>query len=194
MRAVLIIVDMLNDFFEQSPVLANERARLVAHTNLLVRGFRSAGLPVFWIRQEFAADLHDAFPEMRAKKASITIAGTKGCELLFELDCLPVDSVIVKKRYSAFFGTDLDAQLLKIRPDFVVVAGVNTHACVRMTAVDAYQRDYEVIVAADCVASNDPEHHDVTLRYLDGKIGRVLPAAEILRLIKAPPKPALQRT
>jgi nicotinamidase-related amidase len=194
MRAVLIIVDMLNDFFEQSPVLANERARLVARTNLLVRGFRSAGLPVFWIRQEFASDLHDAFPEMRAKKVSITIAGTTGCELLSELDCLPVDSVIVKKRYSAFFGTDLDARLLKLRPDFVVVAGVNTHACVRMTAVDAYQRDHEVVVAADCVASNDPEHHDVTLRYLDGKIGRVLPAAEILSLIKAPPNPALQRT
>lgn len=149
---------------------------------------------MFWIRQEFAPDLHDAFPEMRAKKVSITIAGTAGCELLSELDCLPVDSVIVKKRYSAFFGTDLDAQLLKLRPDFVVVVGVNTHACVRMTAVDAYQRDYEVIVAADCVASNDPEHHDVTLRYLDGKIGRVLPAAEILSIIKEPPKPALYRT
>jgi nicotinamidase-related amidase len=194
MRAVLIIVDMLNDFFERSPVLANERARLVARTNLLARGFRSAGLPVFWIRQEFAPDLHDAFPEMRAKKVSITIAGTTGCELLSELDCLPIDSVIVKKRYSAFFETDLDARLLNLRPDFLVVAGVNTHACVRMTAVDAYQRDHEVIVAADCVASNDPEHHDVTLRYLDGKIGRVLPAAEILNLIEALPNPALQRT
>jgi nicotinamidase-related amidase len=186
MRAALIIVDMLNDFFERSPVLANERVRLVKHTNLLVRAFRSAGLPVFWIRQEFAPDLHDAFPEMRAKNLSVTIAGTTGCELLAELDYLPVDSVIIKKRYSAFFETDLDTRLLNLRPDFVVVAGVNTHACVRMTALDAYQRDHEVIVAADCVASNDPEHHEVTLRYLDGKIGRVLPAAEILKLISNP--------
>jgi nicotinamidase-related amidase len=81
MRAVFIIVDMLNDFFERSPVLAIERARLVANTNLLVRGFRSVGLPVFWVRQEFAPDLHDAFSEMRAKNLSITIAGTSGCEL-----------------------------------------------------------------------------------------------------------------
>jgi len=45
----------------------------------------------------------------------------------------------------------------------------------------------KVIVAADCIASNDPEHHDVTVRYLDGKIGRVLPTAEILSMIEALP-------
>src|SRR5690349_18566428 len=75
MRAVLIVVDMLNDFFERSPVLAMQRARLVASANLLARGFRGRGLPVFWVRQEFAPDLHDAFPEMRAKNLSVTIAG-----------------------------------------------------------------------------------------------------------------------
>ena len=184
MRAVLIIVDMLNDFFERSPILANERARLVTNTNLLIAAFRSAGLPVFWIRQEFAPDLHDAFQEMRTNNVSITIAGTPGCQLLSELDCLPDDCVIIKKRYSAFFGTDLDAHLVRLQPDFLVVAGVNTHACVRMTAVDAYQRDHKVVVAVDCVASHDTEHHDVTLRYLDGHICRVLPVHDILNLIE----------
>lgn len=52
-----------------------------------------------------------------------------------------------------------------------------------MTAIDAYQRDYEVILGADCVASSDPEHHDVTIRYLDGNIARVPPTAEVLGLI-----------
>ena len=92
----------------------------------------------------------------------------------------------MKKRYSAFFATDLDTRLSNIRPDVLVIAGVNTHACVRMTAIDAYQRDYDVIVR-ECVASSDPEHHDVTLRYLDGNITRVLPTAEILGLLEAVP-------
>jgi nicotinamidase-related amidase len=185
--AVLIIVDLLNDFFEQSPILASQRVRLVAATNLLARGFRSAGLPVFWVRQEFAPDLHDAFPEMRRKNLAITISGTPGCQLLSELEHTPGDFTIVKKRYSAFFGTDLDERLSGFRPDLVVVAGVNTHACVRMTVIDAYQRDYETIVAAECVASNDPEHHEVTARYLDGKVARVLSNADILALTGAPP-------
>ena len=54
MKAVLIVVDMLNDFFERSPVLAMQRSQLVSNTNLLVRTFHSTGLPVIWVRQEFA--------------------------------------------------------------------------------------------------------------------------------------------
>ena len=185
MKAVLIVVDMLNDFFERSPVLATQRSQLVADTNALVRTFRTAGLPVFWVRQEFAPDRHDAFLEMRANGVSVTIAGTPGCELLPELEHSPADTVIVKKRYSAFFGTDLDDRLSKIRPEVLVITGVNTHACVRMTAIDAYQRDYDVIVAAECVASSDPEHHAVTLRYLDGNIARVLPSADVIAAFEA---------
>jgi nicotinamidase-related amidase len=192
MKAVLIVVDMLNDFFERSPVLAANRSRLVASTNHLVRAFRRNGLPVFWVRQEFAADLSDAFLEMRANNVSITIAGTAGCELLPELDRLPEDFVIVKKRYSAFFGTNLDARLSEIGPGFLVIAGVNTHACVRMTAIDAYQRDYDVIVAAECIASNDIEHHDVTVRYLDGNIARILPTADLLGVIEPLPNTTVQ--
>lgn len=184
MKAAFIVVDMVNDFFERSSALSMQRARLVSCTNLLVRAFRYNNAPVFWVRQEFAPDLHDAFLDMRANDLSITIAGTAGCELLRELEYSPTDSVIVKKRYSAFFGTNLDVELLKVRPDVLVIAGVNTHACVRMTAIDAYQRDYDVIVAAECVASSDPEHHDATLRYLNGNIARVLPNAQVKERIE----------
>lgn len=193
MKGVFVVVDMVNDFFERSPVLSMQRARLVSCTNLLVRTFRAINAPVVWVRQEFAPDLHDAFLDMRANNVSITIAGTAGCELLPELECSSTDPMIVKKRYSAFFGTDLDVELSKIRPDVLVIAGVNTHACVRMTAIDAYQRDYDVIVAAACVASSDLEHHDVTLRYLHGNIARVLPTAQVKELIESPHNPALRR-
>jgi len=184
MKAALIVVDMLNDFFDRSPALATQRPQLVANTNRLVHWFRSTGLPVLWVRQEFAPDLHDAFLEVRMKQTSITIAGTSGCELLPELQCLSTDPVIVKKRYSAFFGTDLERQLSNIRPAIVVLVGVNTHACVRMTAIDAYQRDYNVVVPSDCVASSDSQHHDVTLRYLNDHVARVIPTADVLNLLE----------
>ncbi|MGE5530084.1 MAG: isochorismatase family protein [Patescibacteria group bacterium] len=45
--------------------------------------------------------------------------------------------------------------------------------------MDAYQRDYLVIVADDCVASYDQEHHDVTKRYLDGRLAHFLSNDEI---------------
>jgi isochorismate hydrolase len=87
--------------------------------------------------------------------------------------------VIVKKRYSAFFGTDLDRVLAKLMPDAIILAGINTHGCIRMTAIDAYQRDWPVVLARDCVGSYDEEHHAVTLRYLHGKIAEVMTNDEI---------------
>ena len=56
----------------------------------------------------------------------------------------------------------------------LVIAGINTHACVRMAAIDAYQRDMRVILAAEATGSYDEEHALVSLGYMDGKIARVL--------------------
>lgn len=123
---------------------------------------------------------------MRDQGIAITIAGTEGCQILPELDCQPTDPVIVKKRYSAFFGTNLEDLLTSIKPNCIVIAGVNTHACVRTAAIDAYQRDYRVVIAAECVASYDEEYHQVTLRYLSG-IARVLNKTELSELAKMSP-------
>ena len=182
-RTALLIIDMLNDFFQRHAHLADQRPRLVASVNALAEAFRRHGQPVIWVRQEFAPDLHDAFLEMRKHNLHVTIAGTDGCELLPELDHRPTDKTIVKKRYSAFFGTDLEATLRRVGPDLLVVAGINTHACVRTTVIDAYQRDYEVVVAAECIASNDEAHHEMTKRYLDGAIARLLPNREIIEML-----------
>jgi nicotinamidase-related amidase len=161
-RFSLLVIDMLNDFFRQHNHLAAQRNQLVVSINELTQAFRRHGEPVIWVRQEFAPDLSDAFLEMRKQGIRVTIAGTNGCEILAELDRQPPDKTIVKKRYSAFFGTDLDATLASLRPTALVVAGINTHACVRTTVIDAYQRDYEVILATDCIASYDEDHHEIT--------------------------------
>src|SRR5262245_10972349 len=178
---VLLVIDLLNDYFRQHAPLAAQRGQLVAAVNRLAEAFRRARQPILWVRQEFAPDLSDAFLRMRRENLRVTIAGTDGCELLPELERYPSEKVLVKKRYSAFFGTDLDETLAALRPETLVLAGINTHACVRTTAIDAYQRDYQVLVASDCVASYDAEHHEVTRRYLDAGIARFVPSAEIAK-------------
>lgn len=178
----LLIIDMLDDFFRQHEHLAAQRPRLVESINTLVEAFREHGRPVIWVRQEFAPDLHDAFLDMRKHKLRVTIAGTDGCEILPELDRRPADETIVKKRYSAFYGTELETTLKRLRTEVLVVAGINTHACVRTTVIDAYQRDYEVLVATEGIASYDEAHHDITKRYLDGAIARLLPNTEIVKM------------
>jgi nicotinamidase-related amidase len=176
-RPVLIVIDMLNDFLERWEQTARER--LVLSINDLVGIMRQCGHPIIWVRQEFEPDLRDAFPEMRAKDIRIAIKGTTGCEIASDLATAPSDPVVIKKRYSAFYGTDLDQMLHRLGPDAIILAGINTHACIRVTAIDAYQRDWEVIVAADCVDSYDREHHDISMKYMKDKLAAVLSNAEI---------------
>jgi nicotinamidase-related amidase len=176
-KPVLIVIDMLRDFLESWD--PDRKTRLFQSINELVGVMRSSFHPVIWVRQEFEPDLRDAFPEMRAKGIRITIKGTPGCEILSELAVAPSDVVIIKKRYSAFYGTNLDETLARLGPDAIILAGINTHACIRTTAIDAYQRDWPVILAADCIDSYDREHHEISLKYMKDKLAALLSNGEI---------------
>jgi nicotinamidase-related amidase len=182
-RPVLIVIDMLNDYLDGWEV--PRREALVEAINELIGTMRRRSRPVIWVRQEFEPDLRDAFAEMRARGISTTIKGTRGSEILSGLAVSPADTVIIKKRYSGFFGTNLDEVLREMAPDAVVLAGINTHACIRTTAIDAYQRDWPVVLAADCIDSCDREHHEVTLRYMKDKIAAVLTNREIESALNA---------
>jgi nicotinamidase-related amidase len=182
-RAVLLIVDMLNDFFKEAS-LAEKRSALVASINDVVEIFRKNDLPVIWIRQEYEPDLSDAPLIMRSSGKRITISGTDGCEILRELSYKPSDKVVVKKRFSAFWKTDLEDILIAIHPKVIVMAGINTHACIRTTAIDAYQRDYRVVLVQDCVGSYDDEHHRMTVKYLDCGVAPTITRGELLGLLK----------
>ena len=175
----LLIIDMLNDFLDRWDNA--ERAGLVERTNELVAIARERGIPVIWVRQEFKADLSDAFAEMRAKNIQTVIEGTPGCQLDARLDRRDADHMIVKKRYSPFFETSLEDLLRQQGVSRLIIAGINTHACVRMAVIDAYQRDLEVIIASECVDSYDKAHGAMTLEYFDGKIASVATNAQVAK-------------
>lgn len=170
MADVLLIIDMQEDFFAHAR-LAAQRSQLIANTNALVSLVRAANVSVIWVKQEFLPDLSDAPLEVRRHKIEVVIAGTPGAQILPELNRQQGDELIVKKRYSAFFGTDLDDRLSRLGCTRLIIGGINTHACIRMAVVDAYQRDYDVILAKDCIASHDREHHEISWRYMEGKLG-----------------------
>jgi nicotinamidase-related amidase len=170
-------IDLLQDFLRQQE--AHRVERLINSKNELISFFRGAELPIIWVRQEFAPNLTDAFLEMREGGIRVAIAGTQGAQIDPRLDRNATDITIIKKRYSAFFRTGLDDVLGRLGATELVLAGVNTHACVRTAAIDAYQRDLKVILAADCLSSYDQEHAAISLRYMDGKIGRAMTNGEI---------------
>lgn len=182
MRFVALIIDMQEDFFSHQR-LAQRRSELTQRVNELVAICRDGRVPIVWVKQEFAPDLSDAMLESRRKGIRVVIEGTPGAAILPDLDCRASDHIIVKKRYSAFFGTTLDELLMQMQPGRLIIAGINTHACIRMAVIDAYQRDYEVILASECIDSHDAEHHEVSWNYMNGKLGTGMSNRQIRSLV-----------
>ena len=172
MTLTVLVVDMQVDFFAHAR-LAQHRAELTANVNELTRLAREHDVPVIWVKTEFEPDLRDAFLEMRKKAIRVVVKGSAGAALLPELQVADSDLVLTKNRYSAFFGTALDSILTARECSRVIVAGVNTHACIRSTVVDAYQRDLDVILPRGCFDSHDAEHHEISLRYMENKLASV---------------------
>lgn len=182
-KPALLIIDMLNDSFGNERLSA-KRIGLCDSINRLLAFAREKQFHIIWVRQEFKADLSDAFLEMRDENIEMYIEDTFGSQIVEELRKKDGDFEIIKKRYSAFFQTELDDLLKRLNPPFLVLAGVNTHACIRTAAIDAYQLDYRVQIISDCVASSDKRHHDVSLDYLE-RISKVVKLDEFIAKFNA---------
>ncbi len=186
MKPVLLIIDMSKDLFSQNyhnGILLKNKNKIVSCINTLVSIFRENKLPIIWVAERLKSDLSDAPLMMKKTKRFYTLDNTDGWKILDELDYKKEDTLIIKKRYSAFFETDLDKMLKKLKADTLIVTGVNTHACIRMAAIDAYERDYEVILPIDGIDSWDKEHEKISLKYMDGGIVQVKSTDEIKQMI-----------
>ncbi len=178
----LMVVDMQNDFVKR---LTPETVHALAERiNRLFKFFSSRGLPIYIVLTEHKPDGSDALQKARDEGDIPAIRGTPGAQLVSALAVPSMVHFLSKTKYSAFFQTEAD-QLFSNFSGTLVIAGVNTHACIRASAVDACQRDFAVVIPTDCVASYDEQYHNESLRYLSSRIGRIMSSDELMREIGA---------
>jgi nicotinamidase-related amidase len=127
---------------------------------------RAAREPVVYLTDDHLPD--DAEFQMFPPHA---IHGTKGATIIPQLAPAPGDAVIPKRRYSGFFGTDLDITLREKDVDTLRLVGDCTNICVLYTAADARNLGYAVEVVRDGVTSFDLEAHRDALRELEKTLG-----------------------
>jgi nicotinamidase-related amidase len=124
---------------------------------------RAAGILVVFVRVAFRVNRADLPPD-NALFASFFDAGDLFHEgaagSAIDLPVEDQDVVVLKRRASAFAGTDLDLVLRVRAVDTIVVAGVATSAMVAATCYDAADRGYRVAVLRDGCADGDPGVHD----------------------------------
>ncbi len=168
MTRALLVVDMIEDFVHEGGALycGPSMAKIVPVIQQELARARGAGQPVVYLTDNHLRD--DAEFQMFPPHA---IAGTKGAHIVPELAPATGDVVIPKRRYSGFFGTDLDITLRERGVDTVRLVGDCTNICVLYTAADARNLGYAVEVVRDAVTSFDEEAHHDALRELEKTLG-----------------------
>ena len=166
MKQSLIVVDMLNDFITGA-LKCDRGVAIVPQTVKLVEGARKANVPVI-----FTNDAHIDGVDHELKHWGVhAMADTNGAKVIPELNVGEKDYVVTKRRFSAFFHTDLDLLLRELGVDTLIVVGLQTHICVQHTIADAYYLGYNVIVAKDATDCFTQEIYDYTIKYLSDIYG-----------------------
>ncbi len=133
----------------------------------LVAAARRCGVPIVFFQEAHRRDLVDFGRELDGAEGVHLLEGDPGTDISKELGVGPDDYVIRKRRYSCFFGTELEILLKGLRADTLVLIGGHTDVCVHYTFVDAHQHDYFCRVVEDCVAGSTTEAHDASLRAME---------------------------
>ena len=169
-RSVLLVIDMQNDFVLEGAILEVKEARKqVPKIRRLIDKCKELGVPVIYTIQEtdpvFCKLEVANFPPLMETGMRI---GTKGYEIIDELKPGPDDIIVRKRRFSAFYQTDMELILRNIRgaerpADTVIICGTVTNVCCESTARDAYFRDFKVVFGTDICSANTPESQAATL-------------------------------
>ena len=155
MNPAVIIVDMLEGNLGSERTGKREEEKIIAPVADFLKECRILSIPVIFACDSFLRD--DFIFQGRMKPHAIR--GTNGTRPIPDLEPQPSDIILEKRRFSAFFKTDLDQTLRTLHVDTVAIGGINTHFCVLATAFDAVCHDFTTIILEDMSAAYKREIH-----------------------------------
>ena len=165
---VLIVVDMLNDFVSEDGALyvGDTVKKVIPQIQKKIAKYREENSPIIYI-----CDWHEKDDPEFQMFPPHAVKDTRGAEVHKDLRPTANDVVMKKRRYSGFFGTELDSILRDMGAKRIELCGVCTNICVMYTAADARNREYEVIVDRKCVDSFDRAAHEHALKEMERVLG-----------------------
>lgn len=177
-RAALLIHDMqryfVKPFADGSPI-----AEVLQNIVLVRAQARQLQLPIFYTAQPGAQGrlerglLQDFWGSGLADDLEST-------EIVESLSPGVNEPVIRKRRYSAFYGTDLLEQLRGSGRDQLIITGVYAHIGCLATALEGFMSGIQAFMVADAVADFSAGHHEMALQYVAGRCGCVLSSSRLL--------------
>lgn len=192
-RAAVIVIDIQAGAF----IDLEEEARYIPHmpgypdrmlkARDVIDAARARAVPVIFIQEVHRPNLVDFGRELDGAEDVHCVEGRPNTEIARQQTGFRDDDYLIKKRrYSAFYGTDLEILLKGLKIDTLILVGGLTDVCVHYTFADAHQGDYFTRVVSDCVAGSAIEAHDASLRAMEYlQTGAVQDSVDVIAAINA---------
>ena len=172
-RPVLIVVDIQGG--EPDPASGQEKGiplmpgydEAMSRAPELIAKAREQSIPIVFFQEAPRHNLVDFGRELDGAEGIHLLENDPGTAVSEALGMRPDDYFIRKRRYSCFFGTELEILLKGLKADTLILIGGHTDVCVHYTFVDAHQHDYFCRVVEDVVAGSSQEAHDAALNAME---------------------------
>ena len=172
-KATLVVIDIqastfIDDSKERSiPNMEGFKERMLK-ARVAIDKARECDIPVIFIQEIHRKDLSDFGRELDGDEDIHCLDDNPGTDIAVkEMGFRPDDYLIPKRRYSSFYGTDLEILLRGLKAETLILVGALTDVCVHYTFVDAHQGDYFCRVIEDCVGGSSIEAHEASLKAME---------------------------
>ncbi|MEM9911798.1 MAG: cysteine hydrolase [Pseudomonadota bacterium] len=170
-QPVLIVIDIQKSAFMDEkagiPVMPGYRENM-ERARRIVDAAHDNKIPVIFVQEIHRRDMVDYGRELDGSEDIHCMEGEPGTPVAFaEMGREPGDYFLHKRRYSIFFGTEMEILLKGLKAETLIMVGGMTDVCVHYSFVDGHQHDYYCRVVADCVGGTSPEAHQASLNAME---------------------------
>ena len=168
----VILIDMINAVAKGNGPPYNvppNRQGVIDNFVRLVAHCREVGTPLIYITTYRRADNSDApktVTDAGGGGGAAMLEGTPAVEVIDELAPQEGDYIVVKPRFSAYYGTNMEGILKSLGTETILVGGISTQRSVEGTARDAKNRDTQCVVVSDCCTAGEEDVHQMTIEHV----------------------------
>jgi len=178
MNRALLVMDVIHELVHENGSVGKDgyyqhatEQSLLNNTSKLISYFRTQGLPIIYVVVGFSEDYKEWSPKTKlfkhVKDNRQAILGSWSTQMPASIAPLKTDPLIVKHRVDPFYGTNLVQLLANWQIEELILTGISTEFVVLATTLSAHDRDYNVTVIEDCVASSNETSHKAAMHIID---------------------------
>jgi len=198
-RTAVMVIDMQNAFvkkggmFDMSGRDISQISRVIEPNKKIIEAARAANVKVVYAVHRLTHDMREVGPVSRYRfnpawdnpemRNGSILEGTWGTEIIEELKPREDEMVIVKRRFSAFSGTELDMMLKTYDIRYLIFTGVATNICVESSLRDASHLQYLPVLVTDAVAASPPSRQQSSIDNIREIFGWVTESKSVLDIL-----------